>query len=202
MTRRNFFIILIAVVIVVFIIVAAAFAPTLKRKPKAGNNENEVNSFFNTNAPGLGSNSANANVNSADTENIIYTKEPSTQAVLLAIAVTFAEKYGSFSSDGNFENLLDAKHFMSDRMKDWTDDYIRKNKALKNGSFYGVTTRAIKPEILSMNSEETQAQVLVNTQQEEFSEEVSSRGRILYKRLVLDFIKVNNVWKVDAAVWQ
>lgn len=202
MTRRNFFTILIAFIVVVFIIAMAAFAPTLKRMPKEGDNENVTNSFLNTNAPDSRSNLPDTNSNTASTNNIIYTKEPSSQAVLLAIASTFAEKYGSFSSEGNFENLIDAKHFMSDRMKAWTDDYIRKNMEIKNGVFYGITTRAIKPQILSINPEETEAQVLVNTQQEEFSEEVSSRGRILYKRLILDFVKVNNEWKVDAAVWQ
>ena len=91
---------------------------------------------------------------------------------------------------------------MTTRMVEWTDQYIEKNKKIQNTAFYGVTTKSLKEEIITLSDDESSAQVLVSTQQEEFGSQVASRGKIIYKRLMLDFKKVDNSWKVDSAQWQ
>ncbi len=199
MERRTKIIIVVAVVFVVFVIALVALAPLIK-KSGVGENANNTNIFTNTNTT-KSEFIENKNIQT-DTREEVLTKEPSTQSVLIAIAKTFAEKFGSFSNQGNFENLQDAKYFMTTRMVDWTNQYIEKNKKVQNTAFYGVTTKSLKEEIITLSDDEESAQVLVSTQQEEFGSQVASRGKIVYKRLMLDFKKVDNSWKVDSAQWQ
>lgn len=199
MERRTKIIIAVAVVFAVLLIAMVALAPFIK-KFGVGVNTNNTNIFTNTNTT-KSEFAENKNIQ-ADTREEVLTKDPSSQSVLIAIAKTFAEKFGSFSSQGNFENLQDAKYFMTPRMIDWTNQYIEKNKKIQNTVFYGVTTKSLKEEIITLSDDEESAQVLVSTQQEEFGSEVASRGKIIYKRLMLDFKKVNNSWKVDSAQWQ
>lgn len=195
MSRRNKIIVVTAVIVALLILAFFALAPLLKKTPQPGQNT-DVNAPLNE---GLGT---ARDIVSGSAQPVIYTKEPSTQAVLFALAMTFAEKYGSWSSHGNFENLKDAKFYMTDRMKAWADNVIAEGAPEDGGGFYGVTTRALKPELLTLNEDETRAQILVTTQQEEFTGSVSSSGKITYKRLLLDFQKVNDEWKVDVAEWQ
>lgn len=199
MERRTKIIIVVAVVFAVLVIALVALAPLIK-KFGVGENANSTNIFTNTNTT-KSEFAENKNVQ-ADTRKEILTKEPSSQSVLIAIAKTFAEKFGSFSNQGNFENLEDAKYFMTARMIEWTNQYIEKNKKVQNAVFYGVTTKSLKEEIITLSDDEESAQVLVSAQQEEFGSEVASRGKIVYKRLMLDFKKVDNSWKVDSAQWQ
>ena len=193
---------IIVIIIALVILAAVVFAPTFFKKPPVTNENMEKDPFLNTNFPSNTEVRVSPDIED-DTQGEIITKEPSSQSVLIAIAKTFAEKFGSFSNQANFENLRNTKYYMTQRMKMWTDDYIEKNKNIQNtDEFYGVTTRAIKVDIITLSDDESQAQVLVSTQQEEYANDVSSRGKLLYKRLMLDFKKENDQWKVDAAVWQ
>lgn len=199
MTRRTK-IVIIVFIIAIFFMALVALAPLLKKQESQ--NLNNENPLANTNAPRQGGGFPdNTNVD-IDTRVTILTKEPASQSVLVAIAMTFAEKFGSFSSQGNFENISDAKFYMTERMKLWSDEYVKKNKNASDSPFYGITTRALKAEILTLSDDESQAQLLVTTQQEEFTGSISSRGKIMYKRLLLDFVKVESEWKVDAVEWK
>lgn len=201
MERRTKIITFSAGALLVLILAAAALAPVFRRNGQENINSNGEKPFLNTNAPRRNTLAGSANV-AATSSPDIATKEPATQSVLFAIATVFAEKFGSFSTEGKFENLYDLKYSMTERMKQWTDGYVESNKNIGSSEFYGVTTRAIKPELISLSDDETQAQVLVSVQQEEFSGTAATRGKILYKRLLLDFVRDEGGWKVDAAVWQ
>ncbi len=130
----------------------------------------------------------------------ILTESPSTQSTLIAIAMTFAERFGSFSNEGNYENLTDLKAIMTDNMKRWTDNYIASNNVdLEN--FYGVTTRALSAEIITLADDERQAQVVVSTQRQELAGE-AKQARVYYQKILLNLTQGGDGWKVDGATWQ
>ena len=90
---------------------------------------------------------------------------------------------------------------MTQDMKQWTDAYIAENKKKKINEFYGVTARALKAEIISLNQEETRAKIVVTVQREEEAGE-SLLKNITYQKLVLDFMKIDKAWKVNSANWK
>lgn len=197
MTRKNKILIAIIIILGIIILALTVVAPILQNKANPENTNSSVNNS-NSNFAGF---NASANIAVPGSTPAIVTKEPSTQSVLEALAKTFAEKFGSFSNQANYENLIDAKFYMTEDMKQWTDKYISDNAKKKIDEFYGVSTRALKAEIITMNNEETQAQVVVTVQREEQAGD-SLNKNITYPKLVLDFMKIDNAWKVNSANWK
>ena len=179
-------------------IAIAVLAPLIGRKEEAINTNTATLGNTNSRFP------AGVSVNTSqeiEDRPVITTREASTQSTLFAIATTFAEKYGSYSNEANYENLEDIKVFMTPSLQAWVDENAREEQS-RGDTYFGVTTRALRSEIISLNNEETQAQVLVTVQQEESRGSVGSSGRILYKGLLLDFVLLDDAWKVNAVSWQ
>jgi hypothetical protein len=197
MTRRNKLIIILAVVIFVFGIVLVALAPRFR--------QTQTNVNTNGSLPGVNGVPSQATPDAtaigAPTPPPVFTQEPSTQSVLLALAQVFAEKFGSFSNHANFQNLRDLEPLMTEDMKAWSARYMAENPNKPNDQFYGVTTRALKAELVSINPEETEAQVVVTTQQAE-SRGTSGSPGISYAKLSISFKKIGTQWLVNSAVWQ
>lgn len=192
MSRRNK-IIIIAVAVLVLIAVFLIFLLISENNvPPINSNQNAA--LTNQRVSSL--NAANLNINIAPLQ---VTKQPNTQSVLTALARVFAEKYGSFSSEGNFENIKDLKSISTARLAALFDSYMSANP-LSQTEFYGITTKAINTEIITLNAEETDAQILVGTQRAETKG--SGNPRVFYQNIILRILKSDNLWKVDAADWQ
>lgn len=131
------------------------------------------------------------------------TKEPKTQSTLTAIAVTFAEKFGSYSNQVNFENFKDLEPLMTNNMKKWTEQYVAQENNRENGSeeFFGVTSRALKADIIALDEAETSAQFIVNMQREE-TQGSPPRIRVYYQKLLLYIVRDGVNWKIDSAEWK
>lgn len=118
------------------------------------------------------------------------------------IAAAFAERYGSFSSSGDFANLLDLKTFMTQDLADWADGYVEDAMAEEKSMVaFGITTRSLIITVDSLDTEAGTAKVTVKTQRSERSGG-SVDFRIYYQDLTLDFLREGDVWKVDSVAWQ
>lgn len=200
MLRRNKIFILIVFLAALFVFTVAALIPISMRKKI--DNQNAQDQFINTNTS-LNSLSQDTVANVSDSRAQVFTKKPSDQSSLIAIAMTFTERFGSFSTQGDFENLKDSQYYMTEKLKAWSESYMEKNKNREEGGeFYGVTTRALKADILTLDDDEKNAQVLVSVQQEENHGSQTGRGVILYNRLLLNCVKTDGSWKIDTALWQ
>ncbi len=117
------------------------------------------------------------------------------------LAIYFAERYGSSSSQADFSNLVDAKLFMTDGFKVKTDAYIaaERAKAAPEQAYAGITTKAIIADFKTMSEITGVAEVTVRTKRQE----TDSRGQSMsYNQdLNLTLRKVNGEWKVDNAAW-
>lgn len=199
--------ILIAVLVV--LAVAAAVVIILKffvAKPAApAENANEPAAgalpASNANRPTTG---VSANVSSgAGMAQYFKPREASDEEKLLTAlrvaARDFAERYGSYSSDGNSANLEALLPVMSDSFRSQTETVIAKNRALPPGGFVGVTTRALSARPSGTISADAPARVIVSTQRTE-----NSGGKITvsYRDLELTFRYIQGVWKADGAVWR
>jgi hypothetical protein len=115
-------------------------------------------------------------------------------------SIAFAERYGSFSNQGNFENITDLYSVMSASFESSQKQYVADQMKKKSDSaaYFGVTTKALSVEIVSLDLQSS-ATVLVKTQREE---ETSNSSVIKYQDLVLMFKLENGQWKVDSATWK
>ena len=122
-------------------------------------------------------------------------------ASLRAAATFFAERYGTYSRAGNYENITDLFPVMTDRQRAASEQFIRDARARENREdvkISGVTTRALDV-ALGSNSELSGA-ATVTVQRTETS--VSGAERVYYQKLALSFVSVGGVWKADGAAWQ
>lgn len=198
MTRKNKLLIILVIIAAILLIILAVMAPRVK----SPGDTNGVNAPVNSENTNFGNINLSANIAISNSAPAIVTEKPSTQSSLEAIARTFAEKFGSFSTMGNFENIYDLEFFMTADMKEWAKKYLKDNAVKPGAEFYGVTTRALKTEIVAMDDDETQAQIVVTTQREETRGSIAGRKNITYQKLVIDFLKIENEWKVNAANWK
>ncbi len=119
------------------------------------------------------------------------------------LAMSVAERFGSFSSQSNYGNFTDLKIMMTSDMRNWIDSYIQelRNRPEGNSSdYYGITTKAINYEIKSFDNNAGQAEIIVNTQRRESRENIND-GEPYSQDLRLVLKKVNDEWLFDAAYW-
>jgi len=130
-------------------------------------------------------------------------QEEKLRSSISRLAAAFAERYGSYSNQGNFENLLDLKSLMTEKMKAETDNFIRQAEisAGDSASYFGVTTKAISVNIVSINEGAGTAEITVGTQRRESSGSMANNSAIKYENLELTLWKISGEWKVDAAKW-
>ena len=129
---------------------------------------------------------------------------PVGQANLERMAKSFAERFGSFSNQSNFSNIVDLKMFMTKKMQIWADAYVEKNKKdnIAREVYYGITTKSLSTEVKSYSDEAGEALVLVQTRRREAMGTTNNASKLKNQDILITFIKEDQAWKVDSAYWQ
>ena len=122
---------------------------------------------------------------------------------LKKMALSFAERLGSYSNQSNYGNIEDLKIMMSDSMIKWADGYVAQLEKQNSPSaaYYGITTTAISGEVKKFDDKAGQAEILVTTQRQEMRGS-GSAPKSFTQVLQVDFVKVKTDWKVNSAVWE
>ena len=125
------------------------------------------------------------------------------QVLLQKLTITardFTERYGSYSTEGDFANLEALLPVMTARFRNQTQTVIEKNKAQQQAAqFVGVTTKALSVKPEGQISADTPASVLVQSQQ---TTSKSGTSEVSYATLALTLVYNGALWKVDTATWQ
>ncbi len=124
-------------------------------------------------------------------------KEPKTEASIKAIAVTFTERFGSFSSQSNYANLDSLKAISSRKMINYLESL---KVASGNEDYTGITTQALITEVLSFSDTTGRAEIKVTTKRQESSGSTINPQEY-YQDLNLKLVKEDGSWKVDQADW-
>lgn len=135
-------------------------------------------------------------------EPVVESPEDS-RAALKALAMSFTERYGSYSNESGFENLLDLIPLMSQDMAGRTESFVGQATAERSeGEGYaGISTRSMTVAVDGIEEESGEAKLTVTAQRRDISGG-SNRERVYYQALTVEFIRINGSWKVDSAVWQ
>lgn len=160
----------------------------------------EKNSFFDEQKPAIqAEEKPSAQVTSKSAQSV---SDERTRADLLAFALPFAERFGSYSNQSNFENLSDLMPFMSESMRSWAKEKINSAKNTPTPTLYkGTTTKAISHTVLGLDTERETAEIRVTTQRKELVG-TSANFKVYNQDLLLNFVKEDGTWLVNSAVWQ
>ena len=118
---------------------------------------------------------------------------------LISFAKLFAERYGSYSNQANFENIRDVIPLMSASFSAETESFLLNKKA--PDVFYGITTRVITVKVIHKDEKAGTATINLTTQREEEKESAQNTS-VKYQDIELTFVKESDVWKVDSATWR
>lgn len=129
------------------------------------------------------------------------TKEEKQASSVKAVAIMFAERFGSYTNESNYININELLPLMTESMADWSrNTYLPKLKKDHDpaGFFYRVITNA--PVADMVEQREATAKVRVSTQREETVGQ--AEPKTFLQDLVIDLVLKNNEWLVDGAFWQ
>lgn len=180
--------ILIAVIIVLFLLLLVLLIWFLNQKNPAASVVVVTNTEVPVNTP------KDTNVEVIENNNIEVVKRDGT---LQSLAITFAERYGSYSTESSFANLYDVMDLMTASLRSETEKFVASAK--NSPDYYGVTTMVLS--VKSVTEDENSASLEVSTQRDE-SFGGPQASEIKYQKLLLNCLKENGVWKVSSATWQ
>lgn len=118
---------------------------------------------------------------------------------LRPLAKTFSERYLTFSTAGDFENLQDARLMATTSFAAKISKQIEEGRAQPSATeFFGVTSRAISVNFLAVSEAEKTAVVEVDMSRQERGN--GGQLRTPYnQRLTIVFVMQDDQWKVDDA---
>lgn len=118
------------------------------------------------------------------------------------IAMSFAERFGSYSNQSSYGNFTDLKILMTKNMRDWSDQYVEelKKKPQSSNVYYGVITQALTYKVNNFNEKAGTAEILITTQRRESTEKING-GEAYNQDLTLTLVNVNGDWLFDKAAW-
>ena len=124
------------------------------------------------------------------------------QEALKSSAKLFAERFGSFSTQSTYQNMVDLEMFMTDSMKAWSKKYVAEKTSDPEAykTYHGFSTKAVTAEATKYDDAAGIAIIKVGTYRVESTETMSnskSYGQILN----ITYKKVNGTWKADEARW-
>jgi len=139
----------------------------------------------------------NATVNATPTVSDADSEAVSEALQLERLAKLFTERFGSYSTDARYQNILDLRPYMTNKMQVWAEDYVKVQLARGDDKTLSriVTTVASTQE---QSIADTQASMRLTTQRVESGATEES----YYQEIELDFIKGDDGWLVDSATWQ
>lgn len=207
MSRRSKIII---AVIVILLLLFGLLWFFFRPKVQVLTDEQATEALANQTAGGLLNTTTGSNVNRGTNVPVVNTNSepvppppPDERTNLRRLAASFAERFGSFSNQGDYANVLELKTFMTAKMSNWADGYVADQRAKQqaNAAYFGVTTRAINTNLKAFDDAKGTATVIVTTQRSE-EKSLAAEARVYYQDISMEFVKDGNVWKVDSASWK
>jgi hypothetical protein len=124
-------------------------------------------------------------------------QEPSEEEQLVSLAESYTQIYGTFT-EGNYSNLESLSDFMSTEYREETSAWLETKIGQSPSPTYGIMTEIVISKII--NFELGYAEVLV------VAERMKTNVRTLaeesyYQNCLIKFIKENNTWRVDKAIF-
>ncbi|MFA5358347.1 MAG: hypothetical protein WC310_00815 [Patescibacteria group bacterium] len=126
------------------------------------------------------------------------TVEQKEEISLEIVSRFFAERFGTYSNQSNFENIKDLQYLMTEDVKSWSEKFISQGN-ISSDQYWGVTTKALA--IKSQDIKADTAVIVVSTQRQEYSRDVN-KAKIYKQDLKLEYVKSDGNWLISGVYWQ
>jgi hypothetical protein len=118
-------------------------------------------------------------------------------------AAIFVERWANLSSQDNFSNLEILKNKMTNKMVDWTNQYIKEQSSSKNNNLYiGTQAKAIvshgRLDSLTANSFDIEIKI----KGQETIASSAGQPKVFYQDYQLTLVKSGHLWLADKLTWQ
>lgn len=139
----------------------------------------------------------NATVNATPTVSDADLEQKSEALQVERLAKLFTERFGSYSTDAQYQNILDLRPYMTNKMRVWAEDYVTVQIARGDeATLNRIVTIVVSTQEQSIAG--TRVSMRLTTQRVESGVTEES----YYQEIELDFIKGDEGWLVDSATWQ
>ena len=123
------------------------------------------------------------------------------QAKIKNMAMTFAERFGTFSNTNDSEMFLELKPMMTESFFGWVgSQYQNKMESdyYNQGLYASVVTEAVSMDFV--NWSESQSEVLLKTRR--VKNKLNDKALTFEENLRLKLVKTGDQWLIDAAYWE
>jgi len=121
-------------------------------------------------------------------------------ALVSALSRSFAEFFGTYSTEGAAFQGVSLASMATQNFQDWFKTaWPKVQSALGVKIYHSLTARAISTKLITHDPVGGKASVEVTVQQEEVVGQVRS---IQYRKLQVEALRQNDVWLVDKASWK
>lgn len=126
-------------------------------------------------------------------------EEPESRTAAVQVAELFAERYGSYSNQGDYRNLQDLLPVMTDRFRRETEAFIAEG-APAASQYEGVTSLKVSTRTVFHSDTRGEAEMSVTLQQEKTVG--TAAPTVGYRTLRVILARVGEEWKVDSVRWE
>jgi len=119
------------------------------------------------------------------------------------LALSFTERFGSFSNQANYQNLEELKDLMTPAMVAWTNNFITESKAkdLTNAPYHAFITNALSFEEDNYSFYSDKAEFIVKCRRQESSGSPDNSS-VYFQSIKITLLKQQDIWLVNSAEWQ
>jgi len=128
----------------------------------------------------------------------VSTSEEIERQKVINLSTLFTERFGSFSNQGDYQNIKDVIPLMTASMQEWAQGVIDED-GNSSAVYAGTSTKVVSTDIQSIDLAGGQAEIDIETQRIETR--TGEEDRIYFQTLNIILIKVGNDWLIDFAKW-
>ncbi len=162
------------------------------------NSENSTNTNSDTNTTTTTTDSqtdTTTNTNTNDGGNVVLSNQ---RTSISRAATSFTERYGSYSSDNDFENIEALDSVMTEDMKKQAQDVVANGLGSAN-EYYAITTQVVSINFIDFVEGSTGATLEVFTRR---TEQKGLNDPVIFSQTArLQLNRVDNQWKIDSFKW-
>lgn len=157
-------------------------------------NTTNTNSETNTTTSTDSQTDTGVNTNTDDTSNVVLSNQ---RTSISRAATSFTERYGSYSSDSNFDNIEVLDSVMTENMKKQAENVIKNGLGTKE--YYSIATQAASVNFVDYVDGSTGATLEVFTRR---TEQKGLNDPVIFSQTArLQLNRVDNQWKIDSFKW-
>ncbi|MDO8621641.1 MAG: hypothetical protein Q7R80_00200, partial [bacterium] len=117
------------------------------------------------------------------------------------IAMTFTERFGSFSSEGEYVNLTDLYPLMTERYQRQTEAEVARLRARPPATVFAATSTVVMNTDVDLPNGETSTSATARVMTQRTAVESTQAPRTYGQEITVKLLKVGEEWKVDGATW-